>query len=309
MENVLEATQQESGLKSRRAAMLLGGAALAGLALTNSKPAAAQTAITDADILNFALNLEYLEAMFYSYATTGMPYVSPNANGLNSGDGTTMAGTVTIKPNPMVPDFGTHPLISTFATELATEEGNHVAFLQTALGSAAVAMPNIDLMNSFNTLAVAAGLGSSFDPFASAANFLIGAFIFEDVGVTAYQGAAPLIQSSAYLDKALGIHLVEGYHAGSIRQRIFEAGAPLTTYSQKIAAARASLDGSAPADDIGVMVNGTGTSAYSTIVDSTANSLTNARTTTQVLNIVYGSPGPSPQPGVFFPQGMNGTIK
>jgi hypothetical protein len=306
MENVLEVAQQESGLKSRRSAMLLGGAALAGLALSHSKPAAAQTTVTDADILNFALNLEYLEAQFYAYATTGKAYAGPIAGG----DGTA-GGTVSIKANPMVPDFASNPSLQSFALEVAQDEANHVVFLQTALGASAVAMPNVDLMASFNTLAMAAGLGATFDPFASAENFLIGAFVFEDVGVTAYQGAAPLISSSAYLDKALGIHLVEAYHAGSIRQRIFEIGSPLTDYSQKIAAARASLDGSGPSkpDDVGVMVSSTGPQSYSTIVDSVHNSFTTARTTTQVLNIVYGSPGATPTPGVFFPQGMNGTIK
>ena len=36
-----------------------------------SNPTTPSTAVTDTDILNFALNLEYLEASFYLYAATG----------------------------------------------------------------------------------------------------------------------------------------------------------------------------------------------------------------------------------------------
>jgi hypothetical protein len=281
---------------NRRAAMMMGGAAVAGLALTSSAIAQA-AAVTDTDILNFALNLEYLEAQFYTLATTGKT-IDQVGIGITGPSGAA-GGSVTVKANAMV-SFTT-PLLQQFATELATEEQNHVTFLRTALGTSAVAMPNIDLMNSFNALAQAAGLGSSFDPFASETNFLLGAFIFEDVGVTAYLGAAGLISSKAYLDKAAGILAVEAYHAGSIRTRIFQAGAAAQSAASKIAATRATLDGTGN-DDIGVGVS----NGAATIVDANSNALALSRTTSQVLKIVYGGGSAS---GAFYPNGLNGTIK
>lgn len=279
---------------TRRNAILLGGAALAGALLTTT----AQAAVTDTDILNFALNLEYLEAQFYTYATTGagLPSSSTSSGGGAAG------GTVTIKANAKVP-FST-PFLQQFAMEVATDEQNHVAFLRTALGASAVAQPSIDLMNSFNALAQAAGLGASFDPFASETNFLIGAFIFEDVGVTAYQGAATLLSSKTYLDKAVGIHGVEAYHAASIRTRIYQAGTTAQSISQAVAATRAKLDGTSN-DDIGVS---TSQSGVATIVDNDANGMTYARSTTQVLSIVYGG-GAAGTGGAFYPNAMNGNIK
>lgn len=292
MEKTMTEDIAEPHSSTRRKAVLFGGAALAGALLTRR----AQAAVTDTDILNFALNLEYLEAQFYTYATTGSGLPSSST----SGSGT--AGTVTIKANPMVP-FAT-PFLQQFAMEVATDEQNHVSFLRGALGSSAVAQPNIDLMNSFNALAMAAGLGATFDPFANETNFLIGAFIFEDVGVTAYQGAAPLLSSKAYLDKAAGIQGVEAYHAASIRTRIYQAGTSAQSISQAIAATRAKLDGTNN-DDIGVSTNSSGAA---TIVDNDANGMTYARSTTQVLSIVYGG-GAAGTGGAFYPNAMNGTIR
>lgn len=279
---------------TRRNAILLGGAALAGALLTSR----AQAAVTDTDILNFALNLEYLEAQFYTYATTGAGLPSSST----SSGGGTAGGTVTIKANAKVPFSST--FLQQFAMEVATDEQNHVAFLRSALGASAVAQPNLDLMNSFNALAQAAGLGASFDPFASETNFLVGAFIFEDVGVTAYQGAATLLSSKTYLDKAAGIQGVEAYHAASIRTRIYQAGATAQSISQAVAATRAKLDGTNN-DDIGVS---TSQSGVATIVDNDSNGMTYARSTAQVLSIVYGG-GAAGTGGAFYPNAMNGNIK
>jgi hypothetical protein len=304
---MMEITQTETaempnevhpGLSSRRAALALGGAALAGMALARPRRAFAQATIGDPDILNFALNLEYLEAQFYTLATAGVT-IDKMGVGITSGAGAP-GGTVTVKPNPAVPF--TTPLLQQYAMETASDERNHVTFLRTALAASAVAMPNIDLMNSFNALAQAAGLGSTFDPFANETNFLLGAFIFEDVGVTAYLGAAGLISTPAYLDAAAGILAVEAYHAGSIRTRIYAAGAAAQQASQAIAATRAKLDGTGN-DDIGV---GTAASGAATIVNADSNAIAFSRTTTQVLSIVYGG---GTTGGAFYPNGLNGTIK
>ena len=306
-----ETQELDAIIADRRRLLTLGGAALAGLAVTGAAKAFAQSTVTDADILNFALNLEYLEAQYYTYASTGASLTA--AGGTTTG-GSGTAGTVTIKPNPKVPF--SDPTIASYAMEVASEERKHVAFLQSALGSSAVSMPNIDLLNSFNGLAVAAGVGPSFDPFASDLNFLLGSFIFEDVGVTAYHGAAALLSSKTYLDAAAGIMAVEAYHAGLIRTVLYgmDAANPalgINGIASKIAAARASLDGTGN-DDVGlgtetVSLNSSSSSyTAATIVDADSNSLAFARTTTQVLAIVYaGGSGM----GGFFPSGLNGNIK
>ncbi|WP_348266718.1 ferritin-like domain-containing protein [Edaphobacter paludis] len=302
-------------ISSRRAMMTMGGAAIAGLFLTGV--AKAQAALTDNDILNFALNLEYLEAQFYSLAAFGVtidqqPTPIPTAPNASLG----AAGTVTLKPSFAKVPFS-NQTISDYATETAIEEGKHVTFLQSALGSAAVSMPNIDLYNSFNTLAMAAGIGSTFDPFDKDADFLIGAYIFEDVGVTAYHGAAAAITSNTVLTAAAGILAVEAYHAGLIRTAInqIDAGSgALAGLTQKISATRSKLanPSGTPVDDIGlttvnVSLNGSASLPATTFVDADSNSIAFARTPAQIIQIVTG--GSATNKGVFFPDGLNGTIK
>ena len=280
-----------------------GGGSSGGSTTVVVPPPAPPAQIGDADILNFALNLEYLEAQFYSYAALG---VGLDAS-LLTGTGTQGAVTGGRKVN------FTDPVVAQYAQEIAGDEVAHVKFLRSALGSSAVAQPTIDVgtdpNGAFSSAARAAGLvgaGVAFDPYANDENFLLGAFIFEDVGVTAYKGAAPLISNKTYLEAAAGILAAEAYHAGLVRTVLYRKGIAAPTLAQgtvAISDARDSLDGSSD-DDQGILG---ADASISNIVPTDANGIAYSRSTGQVLNIVYLNKLAVAKGG-FFPNGVNGAI-
>ena len=286
----------EGPILGRRRLMKSAGAgavalgALGGASIATSTSASAAT-YTDADILNFALNLEYLEAEFYLRATTGQP--------LSVYTGVTGVGTPgTVTGGSLVPFQNT--ALAYYALRIANDELAHVRFLQTALGASAISEPSIDFATSFTTLAQAAGLvgaGETFNPFADEVSFLLGAYIFEDVGVTAYAGAANLLTDPGNLSYAASVLAVEGYHAGALRGYLSQIGAGDATNA--ISALRAKLGG---VPDNGTLVAG---NPYN-FNNVDYNGQTYRRTTQQVLNIVYG--GVSPTGGLFFPNGVHGLF-
>jgi hypothetical protein len=260
-----------------------------GAALVSGR-AAAQTAISDIDILNFALNLEYIEAEFYLRAVTGQ--------GLGAGDINGVGNTGGVNGGSAVPF--TSGLLAQYAENIAIDEQQHVRFLRSALGSAAVARPLIDLAGGFQGAAVAAGIATTaapFNPFGDQLSFFLGAFIFEDVGVTAYAGAAALIQNKAYLSAAASIL---GYHGGLIRTVLGQLGATAAFDSQAIATLRAQL--SKANDDQGVVYP---TNGFVNIAPADGNGLAFRRTTNQVINVVTGG---GQGKGGFLPNGFSGNI-
>jgi hypothetical protein len=257
-----ELTEAASNRRSFVRKIGIASAALGAAATIGVTPALAQTT-TDVDVLNFALNLEFLEAEFYTVATTGK---TMEASGYNVGPnpGPTTGGNQVNFSNSLV-------FSQQVAMEIAADERAHVKLLLGALGSKAIKKPAINLN------ALGFGFGSLND-------FLKLARIFEDIGVTAYAGAAPLL-STAVLGTAAKILAAEAEHVANIRLQIARLNVP-----------------TAPAlDTVDILPPPSNPNQFFSL-DS--NGLAETRTPPQVLYLAYGAPNASS--GGFFPQGANG---
>jgi hypothetical protein len=290
---ITRSAENESDRRVFLKAASAGGLGVVGAgALAAVAPGAAEAAgPSDSAILNFALNLEYLEAEFYQQAAFGRSLPSNLTSGRGDRGGVTGGREVRFRT----------PMIRKYAREIAMDELAHVRLLRSALGGAKVARPQINIRSSFTAAARAAGLigpRQTFDPYANENNFLLAAFLFEDVGVTAYKGAAPLIDNRTFLDAAAGLLAVESYHAGIVRTSLFAKN--LWREANLISNARDSLDGKTDLDQ------GLG-HKRSNLIPADANALVNSRTPGQVLNVVYLNPKPTGRGG-FFPAGVNGSL-
>ena len=157
--------------------------------------------------------------------------------------------------------------------QVAADERAHVVLLRSALGSQAIAKPNLNL----NAL----GFG-----FGSQSEFLKLARIFEDIGVSAYAGAAPLL-SSAYVGTAARILAAEAEHVSTIRTQI----------------ARLNIATAPPLDSVDILPPPSGAqNQYLSL--RTTDGLCAIRTPQQVLALAYGAENVSK--GGFFPDGANG---
>jgi hypothetical protein len=247
-------------------ASLLGGALPMAAQGPGSPGSPVPLSANDAAILNFALNLEYLEAEFYTVCTTGntISQIGIGVSGVGN-EGPTYGGQ---KVN-----FGANPdKVITIAEQIAEDEQTHVKLLRTLLGSQAIAKPTINL----------AALGTA----STVAEFLALARAFEDVGVSAYGGAAPLVQSSSVLAIAARIALTEGEHTGNLRLLVALNNVTTTKV-----------------DAQDVLPPPSGSQYFSNVA-----ALTIVRNTSEVLAIVYGKGTAGTDSGGFFPDGVNGSI-
>jgi len=260
--------------------------------------AQAQTALTDIEILNFFLNLEYMQAQYYSVAATGARLPSADTAGVGTGGAVNGGRAISF----------TDPLIGQFAREVAAADLAHVRYIREQLiiaGGLAVTQPSIDFTGGFAAAMQAAGIGS-FDPFANDDNFLLSAFFFQDFAVSAYKGVSALITNKTYLEGLMGIMATKAHHAAFVRMTLLQKGIAnpaLITAANAISDARDSLDGSADLDQ-GISPRG----AVSNIAPADSSGVGFGRTPGQSLNIVYLQRA-SVSGGGFFPSGLNGTVR
>ena len=296
-------TPETQTLDRRTALGTLGkfGLGVAAFGLAGISSLAAPAKNIDAEVLNFALNLEYLEAAFYLAAVGRVNEL----RAIGGGAEIRLPAGLDRMRGMQFKDSNVQAL----ARDIAEDELAHVKFLHGALGKAAAPRPVLDLAGAFDAAGQAASGGKikGFNPYANDLFFLHGAFIFEDVGVTAYNGAAPLITNPAYLQAAAGILAVEAYHGGAIRTMLYQqrqvsaaAGLYVGQVVQAISNLRAKVGGGKDmglSDARGGMV----------VAPSDQNSVAFPRSTREVLNIVYLAPGA--HKGGFYPNGLNGSIK
>jgi hypothetical protein len=280
--NVLSRRKFMGGLSGAAALVASAGFLHVPKAFAQSTAAAPSVA----DVLNFALNLEYLEANLYSIVTTGNP-VSSTLLGTSS---PTIAGS----PGKLTLDARTLALFQA----LAQDEINHINLLRTALtgmGATPISAPPINY----------AAKGA----ITTQAQLLATTRQFTAIGNSAYAGAAQfLVSAPSVLQTAAQILGAEGQHLGSVNYQCI---------TQNVTASFTTTT-TAHIDALDVPPSPT---QYFTVAVPPGTATLPAgippyRTPQQVLGAVYGVSTPTtttPTAGVtsggFLPSGANGNVK
>ncbi|KAL0393338.1 UNVERIFIED_CONTAM: Desiccation-related protein PCC13-62 [Sesamum radiatum] len=217
---------------------------------------------SDVDLLEFPLNLEFLEAEFFSFAAygRGLDSIAPN---LTLG-GRRLSGAIqsTVRGFP-------RPLLNISAESFAT-------VINQAFGQP---------------------LRPPFDPYANDINYLIASYLIPYVGLTGYVGANPNLQSTKAKSLVAGLLGVESGQDAVIRTLLYERASlkvrpyPFTVaeFSTKISNLRNKL-GKEGVKDEGLIVEpaaGAEGRISGNVLSADKDSLAYARTPEEVLRIVY----------------------
>ncbi|XP_050363365.1 desiccation-related protein PCC13-62-like [Argentina anserina] len=262
----------------------------------------------DQDRLQFALNLEMLEAEYFLNGALGkgLDEISPEL---------ALGG-----PPPIgAQKANLDPLVRCIIEEFGYQEVGHVRSIIREAGGFPRPLLDISSQNFANLMDRAVGfkLIPPFDPYADTKKFLLAAYTMPYVGENGYVGTIPYLKNMTSRRLAASLLGVEAGQDAVIRdhlyQRAFEKVEPynltVADFTNRISKLRNEL-GMCGIKDEGVIVPeelGAENRTSSNIISADPNSLAYARTPQEILRIVYAS-GNESLPGGFYPEGANGRI-
>jgi hypothetical protein len=278
---------------------MTGAAAGAGMmsGCSTSNSVAVTTATTaQTDLLNFALNLKFLQATFYSFIVKGTDL---------TGSAVTNSGAVTGSPAAALVFTGTNAAqITDMLNEIYYDEKNHVSTLISLLASSVVFRPAINLA-AFGTI--------------TATNALSIARLLEDVAITAYANLVTSLSSSdiTVISQILG---ADSNHAGILRLTALQN----PTIAVNIKADSLDVVPFDPGTAVLAAAGPTTSGGIFAVAGATTTNTTTPpgfaflRTTSQALAVFYGTvpsgstavtlASPGTTSGGFFPSGVNGNV-
>ncbi|KAB1225617.1 Desiccation-related protein PCC13-62 [Morella rubra] len=263
---------------------------------------------SDVDLLEFPLNLEFLEAEFFLYGAFGygLDKVAPH---LAQG-GPTPTGARWAHLDPFTRDV---------IKQFAYQEVGHLRAIQRKVKG--FTRPQLDLSAaSFAKVADSAfghPLHPPFDPYASGLHFLLASYLVPYVGLTGYVGTIPKLQGATSRRLVVGLLGVESGQDAVIRALLYEHsrtkvppyGITVAEFTYRFSALRDKL-GHAGLKDEGLVVPpslGAEGRSEGNVLAGDADSVAYDRTPEEILRIVYGG-GNEHVPGGFYPKGANGRI-
>ncbi|KAG6647837.1 hypothetical protein I3843_07G103700 [Carya illinoinensis] len=278
------------------------------MASTVGNPDCGPIVAGDTDQIQFALNLEFLEAEFFLRGATG--------RGLDSIAPSLAKG----GPPPIgARKASLDPLVARIIEEFGYQEVGHLRAIITRIGG--IPRPQLDLgVQNFAKVfddAVGFKLIPPFDPYADTNRYLLASYVIPYVGLVGYVGTIPNLvrkNSRSLVASLLG---VEAGQDAVIRTLLYEKANQIVQpynltvaeFTNRISGLRNKLAACGIKDE-GILVPlflGAENITSSNILSADPNSLSYARTPPEILRIVYGS-GSEYKPGGFYPNGGGGNI-
>uniref|UniRef100_A0A5B7AQX7 Putative desiccation-related protein PCC13-62-like n=1 Tax=Davidia involucrata TaxID=16924 RepID=A0A5B7AQX7_DAVIN len=262
----------------------------------------------DVDMLQFAENLEYLEAEFFLWGALGygLDRIAPEL---------VMGGPPPIGPKKANLDFLTQNII----TEFAYQEVGHLRALISTVGGFPRPLLNLSAPNFAKLFDEAFGyaLVPPFDPYRDSLSYMLASYVIPYMGLVGYVGANPNI--NGYQSKRLlaGLLGVESGQDAVIRMYLYERAAELVypyhdtvaEFTIRISELRNKLAMCGIKDE-GIIVPlelGAENRTTSNVLSANTESISYTRTPGEILRVVYDS-GDEHVPGGFYPDGANGRI-